>query len=59
MSRLSKKILIWGTGEIENQIDEKEINGEIIGYIQSKKIKLCIKKNAYLELMKYQMIMII
>ena len=44
MSRLSKKILIWGTGEIENQIDEKEINGEIIGYIQSKKNKAMYKE---------------
>ncbi len=50
MSNISKKILIWGTGEIENQIDESGMNGEIIGYIQSVKDKAIYKEKPVFEI---------
>lgn len=36
------KILIWGTGYISNRVIDNEINGEIIGFIETRKrIELC------------------
>lgn len=34
-----KKILVWGTGEIANELCENGLNGYIVGFIQTKKDK--------------------
>ena len=55
----SKKILIWGTGNIAKEIIKNNINGEVLGFIETIKSKDFFLGKKYITVQISFLIMII
>lgn len=47
------KLLIWGTGDIAKRVLENGLNGELIGFVETKKERKCLGDCRYIVSKKF------